>query len=557
MIVLRPYQTDAIERVRACLQDGKRRVMLCAPTGSGKTVIASHVIASALDRGSRVLMVAHRRELVRQPFAKLLRYGINPDGVGVIMAGVKPPTGGTLGPVEAGASDSVLWAAYARQRPPAPIQIASIDTLRNRQKPPADLIIIDEAHRSLAKSYTTLLEHYPEAVVLGLTATPSRGDRRGLSEVYEELVVVASYRELAEQGYLVEPRVWTVERLPDLEGIKSKGGDYDLEQLAERCDRDELVGDLVEHYAQHGGGAPALAFATSVAHSKRIAARFAAAGYRAAHVDGTTPVEERDRIFEALSTGELQVVSNCDVASEGMDIPAVKCVISARPTKSLRVFLQQAGRGSRPHNGHEFVVLDHAGNAVAHGLPQDDREWSLEGRKARPGGGAPPCWTCEVCFAVNPLSALVCPECGAERPERVRREIAERAGRLVELRPLTEDERQCCWGYIVEEWKQRNADRDIPLKPGWCFYRFRERFKCAPPSGGERPEWTDDEARRRRRAEELQETAEQRGYAPGWIHVQLSQKKEEGRGGGPRNAPAEPDPGAPPFFHEERVQWAV
>lgn len=483
MIALRPYQLEAVERVRECVRKGQTRNVVCAPTGSGKTILAAHITQSALERGKRVLFVAHRRELIRQPFCRFVASGIDPRHIGVIMAGVGS------GPLSlfAASDDASMWAGYARRRPPAPVQIASIQTLARRQRPPADLIIIDEAHRTLSKSYLDLLADYPSAVVLGLTATPTRTDKRGLGEVYQGLVVVAQYRELVELGALVAPRVWTVPRLPDVSAVKTKGEDYDPRELDLAVNKSELIGDIVEHWQRHGNGAPTFAFAVSVAHSRRIAAAFLEAGIPAAHVDGETPVAERDAVFARLSRGELRVVSNCDVTTEGTDVPAVKTIVVARPTKSLRVWLQQAGRGSRPHeSGLPFVILDHAGCALEHGLPQEDRQWSLEPPKKRKLG-KPPTKLCPECYCIVPAATPVCPECGFAFPPAERSELEEREGELVEF---TQDAQ---YAVILREWYRHNKRRSVPLKPGWCFFRYREKFGKNPPPGCKLPELTGAE----------------------------------------------------------------
>lgn len=522
MIPLRPYQQDCVDSARDMTREGKRRILLVAPTGSGKTVIASHIIASALDRGRRVLMFAHRRELIRQPFVKLVRFGVPPDQIGIEMAGVRYPKGGQLFGDRPATADQI-WQQYAARRPQAPVQIASIDTLRNRAKPPADLIVIDEAHRALARSYQDLLRQYDNPVVLGLTATPMRADGRGLGDMFEDLLLVSSYRQLVTEGYLLEPRVWTVPEAsrPDLSGVRVRStGDYDESQLAAACDREGLVGDLVDHYQRHGNGSPAFAFAVSVAHSQHIAEKFLAAGIPAAHLDGTTPAPQRDETLARLAMGDIRVVSNCDVCTEGTDVPEVGTIIMARPTKSLRVYLQQCGRGSRPYGDQPFVILDHAGCVLEHGLPQDDRDWSLEGRKRQQKGRSAPCLTCPSCLAALPLGTRVCPECGHVfvEVEESSAEVEERDGQLVEVELLPPGER---WAAVVAEWRKKNASRDVPLKPGWCFFEYRRRFNQRPPAGVKRPRLTDDEERQRARFDALKQTADEKGYAQGWAYAQL------------------------------------
>lgn len=517
-LTLRPYQQRAIDDTRAHVAAGRQRVLLVAPTGAGKTVVAVGLIERALARGRRVIMVAHRRELIRQPYERLLAAGLAPEQVGVILAGV-----GAGGRHCDAAADG--WGA-ARARPEAPVQVAGIDTLRRRELPQADIVIIDEAHRTLAASYRWLCDQYPDAVVLGLTATPVRSDRHGLGEIYQAMVVVASYAELVAEGHLVAPRVFSTRALPDLTSVRIRGEDYAQDQLAAACDRAALVGDVVEHWQRLAAGRPTLAFGVGIEHSTHLRAAFTAARIAAVHVDGTTPTAEREAAWRGLADGSVAVVCNCDVASEGLDVPAVKCVISARPTASLRIWLQQCGRGSRPYEGQEYVILDHAGNALRHGLPQEDRVWSLEGRKARTGAARPRpvCWRCEECDGVSRLASRICEHCGAARPAREAPEW--QPGELIEIAAgsgLDDQQRAAAWRLVLAEWRTRNARGGRPSKPGWCYYRMRERYRCDPPRGGETPAWTTDEAARAQQFDRLRERAQERGYDPRWAHVRMAQ----------------------------------
>ena len=186
----------------------------------------------------------------------------------------------------------------------------AIDTLRHRAKPLADLVIVDEAHRALAKSYREVAAAYPDAVHLGLSATPYRADGQGLGDAYDDLVVVSTPAQLIAEGFLVEPRVFTVRpsELPDLSGVRTRRGDYDERALAAAVDRQPLVGNIVEHWQRLADGRRTVAFAVSVEHSRHIAERFREAGIAAEHLDGTTTPLERDAILRRLERGETRVV---------------------------------------------------------------------------------------------------------------------------------------------------------------------------------------------------------------------------------------------------------
>ena len=470
----REYQQRAIDRVLELFEALVRRVLFVLPTGGGKTVFAAALIKIFLARGQRVLMLAHRRELIKQAFCKLVRSGVSPADIGVIMAGTSHRVVDGAAPPPEQLDDDELWRLYARRRPGAPVQVGSIDTFRNKIPPPADLVVVDEAHRALAKSYCDVQVAYPEAFFVGLTATPVRADGKGLRDAFDEMIVVSTFMELVELGFLVEPLCYGVSaaKRVDLRGVKKSGGDFKADDLAKVVNRGELVGDLVEHYLERGEGMPALAFGVNVEHSKHIAQRFNAAGIPARHVDGNTDTTERDAAIRALRAGEVKVLCNCNVFSEGTDIPEVKVIILGRPTLSLALFLQQCGRGSRPFEGLPFIVLDHAGSCSSFGLPQWDQEWSLDGRKKRETATVrlPPTKDCPDCFAMVAPATRVCPGCGHVFAEPEASTPEESDGKLVLLNKkppkppkpeLTEKQLKdvAHWNELVDDWRLQNAQR--------------------------------------------------------------------------------------------------
>lgn len=514
---LRPYQERAIGEARAVLYRGHRRVLIVAPTGAGKTVVASHIVESAVGRGRRVLFVAHRRELIFQAYRKLIgctcSAGYEHDGER------RDPSCRADGLAEADVG--IIMATDARRRPTARVQVASIDTLRRRTPPAADLVIVDEAHRALARSYVDLAAQYPKATFVGLTATPYRADGKGLGDAFDELVVVASPRELIAEGYLVEPRVFTVPAadLPDLAGIKVRAGDYERGALADAVDREGLVGNIVEHWKRHGGGVRTVAFAASVEHSKHITACFVAAGVAAEHLDGETPQDERDAILRRLEMGETRVVVNCGVLCEGWDQPSVKCCILARPTKSAGLYLQQAGRILRPFGGLGAVILDHAGCVLEHGLPSDDRVFSLAGETRKPKEARAACKTCPECFAIVPSAQRVC-DCGHAWTIADREELKEVEGDLVEVRPASLEERRAEWNRLCDVAAQRG------YKPGWAAWKYKDTYGTWPPKTWGRaavtvakaPASLEDE---RAYLARLRGEARERGYHAGWIRIRF------------------------------------
>lgn len=288
---LRDYQSEVLERVWSMRDGGKRKVLLVAPTGSGKTVIGSAMVKQAAGQGLRVMFMVHRRELVKQSAAKLWDVGID---AGIIQAGFP-------------------------MRLEEPVQVASVQTLHARAMrssaitlPEADLVIVDEAHHILAKTWTDIANEYPGSLIVGLTATPCRGDGRGLGRMFEVMVECPDVAELIKRGYLVGTKVYAP-AVPDLKGVKTTAGDYNEKQLAQRVDKAELVGDIVMHWLKLAERRKTVVFAVDVAHSVHIRDEFRRASVVAEHIDGTTPMEERDAILKRLSEGKAEVVVNCMV----------------------------------------------------------------------------------------------------------------------------------------------------------------------------------------------------------------------------------------------------
>lgn len=465
---LRPYQLGVIAEHEA-IPDGEK-VLIVAPTGSGKTVIAAEIIRRAVERGKRVLVLAHRREIINQTAQKLLDAGVHH---GVILAG---------------------HGAHIHR----PVQIASIATLWARgfrtetiQLPPADLLVIDECHHARARTYQKIIEAYPDAGLLGLTATPCRGDGRGLGNVFDHLLECPQVGELVEQGHLVRSRVYAPID-PDLRGVATRTGDYVESQLAERMNTAKLVGDIVEHWHRFGERRRTVAFAVDVRHSVHITGEFVRAGVRAEHLDGSTPTPEREAILARLAAGETELVSNCMVLTEGFDLPAIGCLILARPTKQLGLFRQMVGRALRPADGKpDAVILDHSGAVFRHGLPEDPVAWSLDvdriatspvhaarQEKAKRKGG-PELVECTNCSAVR-TAGEPCPACGfMPKPPPRAVEIAEgdlglvKAGRAQASAydPVARAQWQAMLTAIA---------REKGYKAGWVGHQFRKKFGIWP-----------------------------------------------------------------------------
>ena len=407
MIELRPYQADAIGKIRASYRMGHRAPLLWAPCGAGKTCIFAHVVAGAREKGTRVLLLAHRTELVEQISEALNREGC-PHGF--IAAGY-PYYGG------------------------ADVYVASVFSVARRLAPfQPDLLVIDEAHHMPARTWRGIAAQHPQAKILGVTATPTRLSGEGLDDFFDDLILGPTHDELIAQGYLTGVKCYAPPTV-DTAGLHTRMGDYVASEVIERCDRPVVTGDAIEHYRRHTPGARACVFDVSVDAAHKRAEAFRAAGFSAECIDGATPRDVRALAIAGFRSGRVQVLVSVDLVSEGFDLPAIEVGICIRPTQSLTVWLQQSGRILRPYEGKKVAVLfDHAGNCLRHGLPTEIRSWSLAGvdKTAHRNEPRRNLRTCPACFAVTPGHPVVCSSCGREFPTEVRK-VATRKGELEEL----------------------------------------------------------------------------------------------------------------------------
>jgi len=469
MLILRPHQERALERRADLMRCKKKRLLIVSPTGSGKTVIAAESIKR--EPGEPTLFLAPRRELIYQTSRKLAEIGV-PHGI--ILAGEKK--GMNL---------------YSR------VQVASRDTLISRALRNKKLVLpnftrvyVDEAHIGLSGKFQSLAALWPDATFTGLTATPCRSDGKALGMFYEDMIEVATVKELTDQGYLVPAEFYSVSE-PDLRGVRTTAGDYNEGDLNTIMNQPKLVGDVVEHWLQHAAERRTVVFATSIAHSLALTKEFIEHGVSAEHVDATTPQNARDQIFERFKLGITQVLVNCTLASVGFDLPDLDCVVFARPTKSLGLYLQMLGRGLRTAPGKkDCLVLDHAGNWHRHGSAIDDRFWTLDGRyaldaertkaakeKRQQESGVVEI-TCPVC-KYSFEGSRQCPKCGYWFQQKAKA-IETREGQLVKMdgkqKPDTPEQR-------MKFFLELSGYGDMKsYSPGWASHKFREKY-------GDWPEW--------------------------------------------------------------------
>ena len=403
---LRGYQEELIEDARRSIRAGSRSPLLVLPTGGGKTAISAEIMGSAAKKDRRSVFIVHRRELVIQTSRTFEKVGIDH---GIIAAGFSPS-------------------------PRAPVQIASIQTLARRELPwDPDMIVFDEAHHVASETWDQLFNRYNRSLKLGVTATPMRLDGRGLGDWFDDMIEGPTTRWLIDNGFLSRYRIFAPSA-PDMTGVRSRAGDWTTSDVANRMDKPSITGDAIDHYRKLCNGARAIVFATNIEHSQHIVSQFAAAGYPAAHLDGKTDRTTRDQTLARFAAGDIRVLSNVDLFGEGFDVPSIEAAILLRPTQSTGLYLQQIGRALRVSEGKsEAIILDHAGNALRHGLPDEIREWNLDPqlKRKRAASDAIPIKQCDECYAVHE-PAPVCPVCGHVY-EVVQRKIEQREGELIEL----------------------------------------------------------------------------------------------------------------------------
>ena len=387
------FQSRILETARRKIAGGSRRLILCAPTGAGKTAISSAIIAGARAKGKKCMFICHRAELREQAKRTLADCGVKT---------------GTI-------------AANAFSALHLPVQVAQIGTAcarrKERWKDWAEVIIVDECHHMAARSWRETIAYLGEnAVVVGLTATPQRLDGKGLDEDFDEIVRGPDIRELIDSGHLSDFDTFTTREKYDLALVHVAMGDFSQRDLEKQIGK-KRVRNVVEAYERHGKGGKALFFGVSVRHSREVEEWFIQKGIKARHLDGKTPPKERKWIIQAFETGDLQVLCNCGIVSEGFDCPSASVLIDDAPTMSLTNYLQRAGRVLRSQEGKRAVILDLAGNYMRHGLADSPREWLLQGRpRKRKKGEKELARTreCLKCYAVNHISSVKCQVCGAE-----------------------------------------------------------------------------------------------------------------------------------------------
>lgn len=442
---LRPYQQQLITDIRLQYQMGHRRVLAVLPTGGGKTVIFSHIAQSAAKKGNRVCILVHRQELLDQASRSLSVMGV------------------AHGRISAGRSMDLSHA----------VQVASVATLARRlhllPREFLQLVVVDEAHHTNAGTWSKVVEHFNRAHLLGVTATPIRGDGRGLGEWYQSMVQGPSAAWLTEHGFLANARVLAPPGFNGA-GLRKRMGDFDSRQAEERVT--EIHGDCYSHYCKHLSGQTAIAFCCSVAHAEAVAELFRSKGIAAASIDGTMDGPTRRGLLEDLGAGRLKVLTSCALIGEGVDVPSVGGCILLRPTQSVGLHLQMIGRCLRPSGDKVAVVLDHVGNTLRLGHHLEQQDWSLDGIKKQDREKAPSVKVCPVCFAANKANAQACIDCGHAFRAEVRQVVVTPG----ELQEVTARARKREQGSANSLESLRQLAQQRGYKRGWAERVYQARL---------------------------------------------------------------------------------
>lgn len=384
---LRGYQIDIINQTRASMANGCKSNLIVLPTGGGKTLLTASMLKSAASKNKSSLFIVHRRELVEQSAAAFDLLGID---YGIISSGFDH-----------------------KYNPFAMVQICSIQTLIRRidqlRRIP-DLIVWDECHHQGSKSWSNLFYNFDSSYHIGLTATPIRLDGKGLGVYFKKMIQGPTVSELIRDGFLSDYKYFAAHSI-DLSNVHTQMGDYKKSELSSLVTENKFIGDAVSEYIKHSNGKRAVVFCVNIDHATIMKRKFLDAGIPSAHLDGETDALIRRKTLDQFKRGEIKVLTNVDLFGEGFDLPSIECVILLRPTQSLSLFMQQCGRALRPSPGKSHaIIIDHVGNLTRHGLPDDDREWSLDVKTK--SQQEPSIKICQKCFAANKPNATTCSNCG-------------------------------------------------------------------------------------------------------------------------------------------------
>ena len=446
MIHLRKYQEKSISELRKNILNGFKKLILCAPTGAGKTIMFTYMVSRAIEKSKKCLIVTDRTELLTQAGGTLEKFGLKPIEI-------KPNK-------RISSLNGCLYVGMAqtlKRRLKDEMYIEFLNSL--------DLIIFDEAHK---QEFNDIMPYINQnTIVIGATATPYReGNQISLHEFYKDIIEVVTISELIEIGFLARPHTFGVK--VDLSKVRTKGGEYDQDQVAKVYDEVKMYHGVYENYIRLTPNKKAIIFASNVASSIQLVQEFKRKGLPIEHIDGTTPTAERKRILQWYRDTPNALISNVGILNAGFDEPNIDVVILYRATKSISLFLQMCGRGSRiTETKKDFTILDFGNNVLRHGFWEQERQWNLVKKKKKEG--VAPVKDCPECFAIIPARVMKCSECGHEFQKSEKEEEAEL---IVELSKLS-------YGQIKDEIKTADFKKleMIALAKGyrsnWVYFHLK------------------------------------------------------------------------------------
>lgn len=444
MFQLFDYQQDLVDKARNALAAGNQGALIVSPPGSGKSVVISEIARLTVKKGGRVLFFVHRQELVKQIKESFRQQGVDLN--------------------------------YCT--------IMTVGKVANRLKilPKPNLIIVDESQHSRAKTYRKIFDYYSDVPRLGFTGSPWRLSGKGFKDIYSAMVQGPTTKWLIEHHKLAPFTVYGYQ-LGDKNVLKhSSTGDY-TKQSMDDFTHSIIHGDIVKSWLKFAKDRKTIIYCHSTSFSKEVAQAFRDAGINAVHADAKTPQTKRDKIMKAFKNGEIKVLCNVDLVSEGFNVPDCSCVVLLRPTESLVIYLQQSMRAMRYQKGKHAVIIDQVGNFERFGLPDADRKWTLEDRSKHPQRDGqtvdgPAIKTCPECFGVIRAELVICPLCGHDFSAEIREIKQKKEQELQKIKA-----QQIHIDYIsTKKPEELTSFKDLAIygklhgyKPGWAYFQAKKR----------------------------------------------------------------------------------
>ncbi len=459
MIELYPFQDKLVSQLRQAMMRGARRVLLVSPPGSGKTVMFAYLVSRMANKGVRSNIMVHRQELLEQ-------------------------VGATLDDFDADHG----YVAASEPFDPRPLtHVSSVFTLNRRldKVPVPEYAICDEAHHCIKGStWEKCIDAWatvnPDMRLIGVTATPERLSGEGLGEVFDVMIIGPGTAELTRDGYLCKYKMFAPKQQLDTSQLHTLGGDYKKDETEALVNKPSITGNAVAHYKKYLNGAPAVAFCVSRKHAAQVAEDFRASGFRSESIDGSMKKPDRRQMVKDFGNGQLNVMTSCQLINEGFDVPGMHGAILLNPTQSVAKYLQECGRTFRIAPGKEVAyLLDHVGNSARHGLPCEEREWSLDSKKRKRGKRDPDdiaIRQCGNCGAVCGAAATRCVECGDVFPVKPRT-IREVEGELEEVKKAEQKAARIEQGRAgdMEALIELGRMRGMKNPRGWAYYVLKAR----------------------------------------------------------------------------------